>query len=91
MKIMKTASLNNKLINLLPDTSKFEPELFRNFLTYWIMRKSGSINSAGTLKEMKNSNPSQWFNLIESNHKFRNLYGEETATTIIELIQKTEI
>ncbi len=88
MKKMKTISQNKELRNSIPDINEFEPKLFNSFLTYWIIRKSGSINSIGTLKKMKGLNPNGWLNLIESNHKFRNLYGEETANTLISLIKK---
>ena len=85
MKKMQTTNLNNELERLLPEVGKFEPELFRNFITYWVMRKSNSLNSINTLNEIKSSN--ELINLIESNHKFRSLYGEETAKKLIELIK----
>ena len=90
MKNMQTTSLNKELQKLLPELEDFEPELFRNFITYWLMRKSNSLDSTGTLKEIKNSNPSLWLNLIESNHKFRSLYGENIASTLIKMIKENE-
>ena len=89
MEKMKTVSLNKELKKLLPDIEEFEPELFRNFITYWIMRKSDSLDSTKTLNKIKNLNPSAWINLIESNHKFRSLYGEEIAQELIKIIKTT--
>lgn len=90
MKNMQTTSLNKELQKLLPDFEEFEPELFRNFITYWLIRKSNSLDSPNTLKEIKATNPTAWLNLIESNHKFRNLYGEDTANTLIKVIKESE-
>jgi len=89
MENMKTANLNKELQKLLPDTDKFEPELFRNFITYWLIRKSNSFSSTNTLNEVKNSSPNAWLGLIQSNHKFRSLYGEEIAKTLIEMIKES--
>ena len=51
------------------------------------MRKSSSLNSINTLKEMKSSNPNTWLRLIGANQKFRDLYGEDTAKILISLIE----
>ncbi len=87
MKKMQTTSLNKELQKLLP-IEEFEPELFRNFITYWLIRKSKSLNSATALKEIKSSNLAGWLNIIESNHKFKSLYGEETAKKLIEMLEE---
>ena len=89
MKKMQTVSLKKELKKLLPDIEKFEPALFRNFMTYWIMRKSSSFNTINTLKGIKTSNPNIWLSLIQANHKFKSLYGEEAAKTLIELIEES--
>ena len=88
MKNMQTNSLTKELKRLLPDIEGFEPEIFRNFITYWLMRKSNSFDSTNNSKEIRNSNPTLWLALIESNHKFRNLYGEKTAETLIGLLEE---
>ena len=88
MKNMQATSLNKELKKLFPDIEGFEPELFRNFITYWLIRKSISLDSTNNLNEIKTSNPSTWLNLIESNHKFRSLYGEETAKSLIEMMEE---
>ena len=89
MKNMQTTGLNNKEIQkLLPDIEEFEPEVFRNFITYWLMRKSSSLNSINTLKEIKSSNPNTWLRLIGANQKFRDLYGEDIAKILIGLIEE---
>ena len=88
MKRMHTTSKNKEPQKLSPDIEGLEPELLKNFMTYWLMRKTSSIKSVGALKEIKNSNTAQWLNLIESNHKFRNLYGEDIANALVELIEE---
>ena len=88
MKNMQTTHLNQELKRAFPDIEGFEPELFRNFITYWLMRKSNSLNSTNTLKEIKVSNPTEWLGLIQANHKFKSLYGEDIAKTLIELIEE---
>ena len=91
IKTMQTTSLNNKeLQKLLPDIEEFEPELFRNFITYWLMRKLNSFDSTNPLKEIRNLNPNIWLSLIESNHKFKSLYGEDVANTLIGIIEESE-
>ena len=87
---METALLNKELQKILPDSEKFEPELFRNFITYWLMRKSNSLDSINTLKEIRDSNPNEWLSLIKANHEFKNLYGEEVASTLIQMIKESD-
>ena len=89
MKNMQTINLNKELKKLLPEFEDFEPELFRNFITYWLIRKSKSLSSTSALKEIKNSNLVGWLNIIESNHKFKSLYGEETAKKLIDMIEES--
>ena len=52
------------------------------------MRKSNSLNSTNTLKEIKASNPTEWLGLIQANHKFKSLYGENIAKTLIGMIEE---
>ena len=83
---MKYPSRNNEEIKDLINEASFESEIFRNFLTYWSVRKSSSLDSASHVNEIKSSNPELWLTLISSNHKFRSLYGEETAQRLIRTI-----
>lgn len=89
MKIMQTIYQNKELKNLIPDIEDFEPMLFKNFIAYWIIRKSNSLKAKSTLTEFRNSNPHEWLNLIESNQKFRSLYGENTADILIKLVEES--
>ena len=90
MKNMRTNTLTKELQKLLKHTKEFEPEVFRSFITYWLIRKSNSLDYINTLKTIKISNPNVWLSLIQSNHKFRTLYGEETADVLIGLIEKDD-
>ena len=90
MKKMQTTSLKKELKRLIPDVGEFEPELFRNFITYWLMRKSNSPDSTSSLKEIKTSNPNEWLGLIQANHKFKSLYGEDIASALIGIIEESE-
>ncbi len=90
MRDMKTIYQNNETEDQILDIDQFDPVLFSNFLTYWIIRKSASITSAHTVKELRSSNLSNWIDIIESNHRFKALYGEETANVIISLIEESE-
>lgn len=84
---MKYSSHNNEEIKTLIGESVFEPEIFRSFVTYWSMRKSDSLNTNSHINEIKSNSPEKWLTLIESNHKFRNLYGEKIAQDLIKVIQ----
>ena len=86
---MHYASLKEELKELVPNLD-FESGIFRSFVAYWSLRNSGSLGISNHLNEIKNSNPEEWLSLIESNHKFRTLYGEETARVLIKIIEKNK-
>ena len=67
-----------------------EPELLNNFITYWSLRKSNFLTSDNTIKQMKTTKSGAWFNLIEANHKFRELYGDDLANELIKTIEEDE-
>ena len=89
MKTMQTIYQNKERKSFIPDIDNFEPRLFKNFIAYWIIRKSNSLKAKNTLTEFRNSNPNEWLNLIESNQQFRSLYGEHTAHILIRLIEES--
>lgn len=62
-------------------------EVLTNFLAYWSIRKSEPFVAARTIRNIKIQKPERWFELIESNHKFREIYGEEIAEEVIKIIQ----
>ena len=68
---------------------RLEPELLNNFIRYWTIRKSSPPVASSLIREIKNIGSHEWINLIESNHKFRTLYGEDTAKKIIEVIEES--
>ena len=90
MNIMQDTLIKEQLKGLLPNLEGFEPELLRCFVTYWSIRKSDSLDTAGYVNEIKTLHPEQWLSLIESNHKFRNLYGEDAAYKIIKHIEDSK-
>ena len=81
---------SKKFKNLVSGVQKMEPELLDNFIQYWSIRKSYSLNSASLIKERKNSDSNVWLKLIESNHRFREMFGEEVAQTLIKIIEEGE-
>lgn len=87
MNNMQKNSLKEELSEHFSDLEKMEPELFRNFITYWLMRKENSLETTSSLKQIKDSQPAEWFNLIQSNQKFRATYGEDTADKLIKVIE----
>ncbi len=92
MRKMSNLAIEKEVKRIFSSVGKeLEPELFTDFVTYWVMRKSNIIDSTSTVIELKTLYPNKWLRLIESNHKFRSLYGEEIATRLIELIQNNEL
>ena len=67
--------------------NKADPQLFKNFVVYWAIRKSNPFLSANVVMQLKNSYSKVWIKLIEANHKFRTVYGEETAEELIKIIE----
>lgn len=81
MSNMENKSIKETLQEQFPDLGNIEPEIFRDFIAYWRVRKNFSS------EEFQNLKPSQLINLIESNHKFRELYGEEIASELVKIIE----
>lgn len=67
------------------------PELVKDFVSYWTIRKSDLAFGNNLTKQIKNLNQNSWINLIESNHKFRNTYGEELADKLINMIEERNL
>lgn len=80
--------IQQQLEELIPNRTSMDPDLLRNFVTYWWVRKSHPFLSTFELKEIKDTLSNIWLKLIESNHKFRERYGDEKAIEIISLIEK---
>ena len=77
----------NQNLEDLASTFKVEPQLLESFLTYWSIRKSPSLYPSSSIERIKESDCEQWLKLIQANHKFRNVYGEEVAQELIKIIQ----
>lgn len=76
----------DELSNLLSWVKKLEPILLKDFITYWSIRKSPNFVASSLIKEIKARSPNSWIAIIESNHKFRDAYGEEKANELVEII-----
>jgi hypothetical protein len=76
------------IINTLGWVSRLQPELVDEFVTYWSIRKSPHATAVNKIEEIKNKNANDWLHLIESNHKFRNVYGEDKALELINVIEE---
>ena len=79
---------NEEWKNITNLLKEIQPDLLRDFITYWSTRKLDPATTNNLLKEIRTSNSDLWLNLIESNQKFRNLYGEEKANEVIKIIEK---
>ena len=75
-------------LKLQNEMDNLEPELLTNFIKYWSLRKSNPFITDNVVKQLKQSESSKWFSLIESNHKFRALYGEDIANELVRSINK---
>ncbi|MBI3590845.1 MAG: hypothetical protein HY094_05640 [Candidatus Melainabacteria bacterium] len=77
------------LENIADWVKRIEPELLSNFVRYWSIRKSLPSIASALINEIKTAGSSNdWLSLIESNHKFRELYGEEKADELVDIIEK---
>ncbi len=74
--------------NELHWVSRLQPELVDDFVTYWSIRKSPHAVAVNKIEEIKSKSNSEWLHLIESNHKFRNTYGEDKAVELISVIEE---
>ena len=66
-----------------------EKDALRDFVTYWLIRKIDPFKADDLIKQMTTSD--NWFNIIESNNKFRVKYGEEIANKIIKIIEEEHL
>ena len=83
MNNMSTSKVKEILKELFSEIEGIEPELFKNFTTYWSLRKSISLNSTDSIRRIKDLEPTKWIDIIQSNHKFREAFGEEAAIKLI--------
>ncbi len=81
----------NELSNVLSWIEKLEPDLLKDFITYWSIRKSPHFVAYNLIESIKDRSASSWISLIESNHKFRDAYGEEKANELIDVIENSKL
>ena len=74
--------------NTLSWVSRLQPELLDEFVTYWSIRKSPHAVAVNKIEEIKSKSNNDWLHLIGSNHKFRNIYGEDKAVELINVIEE---
>lgn len=80
--------INAEISTLLSNLAdSHNSELSRDFITYWVLRKTHSLGALNSKKEFKND-INNWFSLIEANQKFRALYGEDLASKLIRAIEE---
>ena len=84
--LTKTENLKENLEAFIKGAKNLEPELLRNFVTYWSIRKLYALIPSSSLQQIKNTHSTMWIHLVKSNHKFKAKYGEETANELIKLI-----
>ena len=66
-------------------------KLVDDFVTYWSIRKSPHAVAVNKIEEIKSKSNNDWLHLIESNHKFRNTYGEDKAVELISVIEEKSL
>lgn len=74
-------------INLQTDI-EIEPGLLTNFIKYWSARKLRPFSRGKSDEITKDID--RWLKLIESNHIFREKYGEDLAEALVRMIDNTE-
>lgn len=80
-------NLFKEIENTLDWVKRLEPDLLKDFVTYWSIRKSPYSTATSLIDNIKSESPNSWINIIESNHKFRVQYGEDKANELISIIE----
>ncbi len=86
MNYYSNQSLLNDVGKIMSKVDNFDKDILKNFVTYWLIRKADPFSSDNIIKEMTSSG--DWIDIIESNNKFRVMYGEEIASRIIKIIEE---
>lgn len=78
-----------KQMNLnLQQEKEIDQKLLNDFIRYWSMRKSRPLSTGSFVEVIKD--PTLWIRLIESNHLFREKYGEDLANNLIKEIEHSD-
>lgn len=86
MNYYSNQKLSQEIEKIMNKVSNLEKDTLRNFVTYWLVRKADPFNADTIIRQMTKSD--NWLNIIESNNKFRVMYGEKTANEIIKMIEE---
>ena len=76
---MSNAEIKKEFESLVHEQEKLGLDLWTSFITYWLLRKAYPMV------------PTFWFDLIESDHEFREVFSEEVAEEIVNLIEKDKL
>jgi len=77
-----------RIRTLINEIREHEPELIKNFITYWSLRRSKPFTPDHVAKKIKGENSNIWLGMIESNHKFRAAFGEDVADELVRIIEE---
>lgn len=80
-------NLVKEIENIFGWIKRLEPNLLKDFVTYWSIRKSPSSTATNLIQNIKSEGSNSWINIIESNHKFRVQYGEDMANELVNIIE----
>lgn len=80
-------NLVKEIENVFDWVKRLEPNLLKDFVTYWSIRKSPSSTATSLIRNIKSESSNSWINIIESNHKFRVQYGEAMANELVNIIE----
>lgn len=89
--INKNLKVNEGLNNVVKLAGLVNSELFKNFITYWSIKKSPSSIATQLIQEMKDKDSTFWLSLIQSNHEFRDEFGDELAEELINNIEENSL
>ena len=86
MKYYSNQKLSHDVKKIMSKVSDLEEGTLRDFVTYWLIRKTDPFNADNIIRQITVSD--NWLNITESNSRFRIMYGEETANKIIKMIEE---
>lgn len=69
-------NIRTDLETLVDEQEKLGLDLWTSFITYWLLRKAYPMI------------PTFWFDLIEADHEFREVFSEEVADELVKLIEE---
>lgn len=89
--INKNRKVNEGLNNVVKLAGLVNSELFKNFVAYWSIKKAPSSIATQLIQEIKDSDSTFWLTLIQSNHEFRDEFGDALAEELIKNIEENSL